>query len=173
MSEPRTPSASDRSSASDSGGHPPAADAPENADALMPSGPGMSIWTLLIVSVVLHAVILGVTSAGFLLEVNEYGTWRPDRAKAELAEQEREEQAAAERERAQAERSDRERDASQQAAGESERREEAQRDRPDTLENAADSENGQEQSPVEEEVTETSDERPTDTSLGGEDPSQW
>lgn len=153
------------------------ADTPENADALMPSGAGMSIWTLLIVSVVVHAVLLGVTSAGYLLEVNEYGTWHPDRVKAQLAEEQREQQIATEREQARAERSERERSAAEQASTEAQRRErEAQRERPDTLENAAAAaaeQDGDQQAPVEEAVTETSDERPTESNLGMEDPSNW
>lgn len=179
MSEHSAASHPEGTAAPESKANPSAADAPENADALMPSGPGMSIWTLLIVSVVLHVVILGVTSAGYLLEVNEYGTWHPDRAKAEIAEREREQQIAAEREQARAERAGRASEASQQAESEAERRErEAQRERPDTLENAAAAQgdgegDGEEPTPVEQAVTETSDERPTGTNLGTEDPSEW
>ncbi|MFW6336794.1 MAG: hypothetical protein ACOC3G_06675 [Phycisphaeraceae bacterium] len=177
MSETRPPSTTQTTTqaTTESPANAPVADTPEDADALMPSGAGMSIWTLLIVSVVVHAVLLGVTSAGYLLEVNEYGTWQPDRVKAQLAEEQREQQIATEREQARAERADRERSASEQASSEAERRErEAQRERPDTLENAAaDEQEGDQQSPVEEAVTETSDERPTESNLGLEDPSNW
>ncbi|MFW6132388.1 MAG: hypothetical protein ACOC8F_00720 [Planctomycetota bacterium] len=128
-----------------------AAESTREADALMPAAPRFSLWALVGCSVAMHAVLVGATSVGYLLEVAEYGTWDPAAAKAERHRD-------AERDEARAQAEAERQTAAEQAARQADPSDDADDDQA---------------APIEETITETSDERPTETEWGSEDPEDW